>query len=275
MLNYRSEEYLKNNSPVDKGYKDILGTPVNDKYSALIYGKLKVLDKIHKGGFCSQDGIWTTTFEGEDGQVSLFAQKLIKTREALPGEENRIAIETIQKFHLAKRQQLETFDEMFIYKGKYIITTLLADKKNMVLALNRNNQNLPIVDEKGKPISGDDYIGQLEIQNVEQWAEQSLDLTMRSCASKLYLWQQCLWNLVDSEQFRSKKLIKPKPMIGDYDAALKLDEVDTGEINKNIRSVSGELKQFVRYFCKPEYVEEYCGIIDNLVEKRYRLMPTN
>ena len=148
MQDYKKPEYVKNQKPVDEKYNNILGTPVNEKYSALIYAKIKELEKIHQGGYYST-GVFMIEIKGEDKTRRNYAVKQVN--------DSQLPIAYLKKFQAVKESGLPTFNEAFILSGDYpgrygndkkgrlyFVSTLLNSKDRVILANNWQERNFPL-----------------------------------------------------------------------------------------------------------------------------------
>lgn len=269
MENYKDPKYYENRESVNPKHDSILGTPVNEKYSALIYAKIDELEKIHEGGYYTKRGIYKLQIETEDGEIDFFVKREAWREDLYPEEIKNINIETIQKFYIAKKNNLATFKHMFIYKGKYIVTSLLNNHDKLVLAMNESGENLALVDSEGKLIDKEDYIGRLKIRNISIFVEDIFNFIISSYAKGLYLGEDSLWYLVNKQAVMTSEETSPDFLIGDYDEVLEVDNSKRQiSINEAMFYAKINLIEFMEYFCDQEYVRRYIEV----VQKKYHVM---
>jgi hypothetical protein len=282
MLDYKNLDYIKNSEPVKPEFNQILGAPVNEKYSALIYAELEELEKFHRGGFYSGKGIYSVKIRDEEGGSHVYAHKeiypsnslgqeiLIKINPFGLGEKSKRDIhqqalvkaqETLKKFTLLKEFKIPTFDEIFIYKGTTIIATLLQDEDKIILANNDTGRDVPIKTGYGQRVKRRNYIRKLKINNFEGLIDSIFIKLERATSQGMFFGIDTLW-------FQVPRVVNPegvgaKWFVGDVDM-IEYVEMPTTRIRYRFIE---DIEYFIKKFVHPDKKEECLQIFYRHLEK--------
>ncbi len=279
MLGYRTEKYKNNDQPVNEIYSEILGTPVNNKWSALVYAKIEQLEKIHKGGFYSKNGLYKISLETEDGDRQFFVKKeiiiqnpnsftswlckLVDPYNNFNQEVRCVAQTTIENYYSVKNAGLPTFDEVFICKSRYVISTLATPPSGIVLALNYKH-NLPLKDGQGNKIKPGEYYGRLKIKNFESLTKDMFEKILKANSKKgVILKDDCFFFILDDvQQLQDTEGVVLKWLVGDF------DNVGISQKDQILPSlyIKQELKKFIRQYVHKFYRQKYFDIVDKVRE---------
>jgi hypothetical protein len=278
MEDYRTEAYMKNTKPVSSEYDKILGAPINEEYSALIYSKIKEIEKVHKGGFYSQKGIYSLEITTENGSTESFAKKeIVKPNEIKQmllflfplrilsnhlNEQDQSVTEEftaklIEKYRILKSVDAPTFKDVFIYKGQSIITTLIHSKNEIIAANNCFGMGLPICGIDRKKINVKQYKNSLQIKNFNEFVQgifkKIKELNSKGCS----LGADSLFFTMPRNITENKRIIDGEWFIGDPDNFYYTPGATTALDNGFVQDII----KFVKYFVQKEHQQEYLGTI--------------
>ncbi len=270
MKDYKKPEYTENQKPVDEKYNNILGTPVNERYSALIYAKIKELEKIHQGGHFSI-GVFTIEVEGEDGKRNIYVVKKVRIPES--------SIEYIETFKVVKESGLPTFGEAFVLSGDYpgrrsedtrkgkvyFVSTLLNSEDRVILATNIANRNFPLnIDSKNYE---EIFKNKLRIKNFQELIQKIIFKLVEAYNKYgIYMEQDSIFFSVPVNHKQEE--VEIEWLIGDFDWVYYniKKRFPYKTICKEMDYFYVTMRKFIETYCALDKANEYKQILDKEID---------
>ena len=294
-------KHKKDTLPVESKYNTIFGLPNNKcevgfegEYSELIYAQLGKMEKLHKGGFYSRDGVYVFDMTAENQSAKTFvlketlthadvlAQKLLVVVKIIRGKDREKGVVSdlkekqmesvlhdIKVINLLRKANIPTLEQAFIYKGRYLITSIAHSENEFIAASNSklggmsSKIDLPLISIDGNKQFVNKYKQSLIINNFEEVLE---DIFKRLVLDSSEHWLQVGF---DSLFFRipletnSQKKVDIKWLVGDIGNVAHIPYLKPNLKN----SFVGDLEKFVKYFARKDLQEEYLARIDKCVRK--------
>ncbi len=263
MQNYREQGYIENKKPVDEKYNNILGTPINEKYSVLIYAKIKELEKIHPGGYYST-GVFTIEVEGEDKIKRVYVVKQV--------DDSQLPVAYLKKFQAIKKAKLPTFDEAFILSGDYpgrygndkkgrlyFVSTLLNSKDKVILAKNWQERNFPL------GVEGLDYEeifkNRLRIKNFQKLIKEIFhELIEVYNKHGVYIGKDGIFFNIPINHKQEE--VEIGWLVGDFDHVYYDVRIDNEQKMEIVYSFNRTIQTFIRTYCLIDEIDKYEDLLN-------------